>query len=169
MTDEPLLSTKDRPGEYDAFETLKPGEPFFLLQGGDSLTPPTILHWADLARQAARREKKPEHRKALLMKSTHAECVAWAMEEYQRGGDFDAQQRQLALDEQTMAVDDNIVLARGCDRLNNAIAEALDLADAAAMAAHVPQRGKLREAAEILRGVTRAIEPRRHMQGRTEA
>jgi hypothetical protein len=166
MTDEPLLSTRDRPGEYDAFETLKPNEPFFLLQGGDALTPPTIMHWAELARQAARKETKPERAKALLLKAGHAELVAWAMEEYQRGDDYDVLQRQLALDEQTMAIADNVILARGCDRLHNAIAEALDLANAEAMGPFSAERGKLREAAEILRAVTKVIEPRRHMQER---
>lgn len=166
MSDEPILSTRERPGEYDAFETLKPGEPFFLLQGGDPLTPATILHWADLARTAARKEDKPDRAAALFKKAAHAELVAWGMGEYQRGGDYDAHQRQLALDEATMAVDDNVVLARGCDRIYNALAEALDLADSPVMARHLKERGRLRAAAEMLRGVAKAIEPRRHMQER---
>lgn len=166
MTDEPILSTKERAGQYDAFETLKPGEPFFLLQGGDPLTPATILHWADLARTAARKEPKPELAKALFQKASHAELVAWGMEEYQRGADYDAHQRQLALDEATMAVEDNVVLARGCDRLHNALAEALDLADSPVMDRFVKERGRLRAAAEMLRGVAKVIEPRRHMRER---
>nr|WP_047169709.1 NaeI family type II restriction endonuclease [Sphingomonas sp. Y57] len=164
MTDEPLVSTKDRPGEYDAFETAKPGEPIFTLQGGDPLAPPTILHWADLARGVARQETKQERADALFKKAANAELVAWAMAEYQRGDDYEAQQQARAADEAAMTVEANVVLARGVDRLHNAIAEALELADNPAMDRFVKERGRLRSAAEMLRGVARVIEPRRHMR-----
>lgn len=164
MTDEPLLSTKDRLGEYDAFETAKPGEPLFALQGGDPFAPATILHWADLARTAARKEAKPDRAAALFRKAANAELVAWAMEEYQRGVDYEAGQEARAADEAAMAIDSNVVLARGVDRINNAIYELLELADHEAMDAHTPERGRLREAAAILRAVAKRIEPRRHMR-----
>jgi len=166
MTDEPLISTRDRPGEYDALETAKPGEPIFVLQGGDPLAPATIVHWADLARAAARVETKPDRARALLKKAASAEFAAWAMQDYQRGDDFEARQQAKADDEATMTVEANVILARGCDRLHNAIFEALELADSPAMDAFLKERGRLRAAAEMLRSVAKAIEPRRHLRER---
>lgn len=109
MTDEPHLSTKDRPGDYDAIETAKPGEPLFPLQGGDPLAPATVQFWADYARARSRAclvgakvvphstfdltDERPgyepsgaDQREAqrLLRKATQAEEVSWAFTAYQR-------------------------------------------------------------------------------------
>ncbi len=78
MSDEPLISTKETVGDYDAIETAKPGEPIFTLQGGDPFSPDTILHWAGLARAAGLVADKPEDAAKLLKKATAAEQVAWA-------------------------------------------------------------------------------------------
>lgn len=111
MTDDIHVSTKDRPGDYDAIETAKPGEPLFPLQGGDQLAPATVQFWADFARVTARAilrgarvvvgitpfdivdapdsyvPSKEDERKAerLLQKATSAEQVGWVMQAYQRG------------------------------------------------------------------------------------
>jgi hypothetical protein len=111
MTDQPHISTKDRPGDYDAIESAKPGEPLFPLQGGDPLAPGTVQFWADYARAQARAclsggkvriprvpfeivdepdgyEPSEEDKAAatkLLHKATQAEEVSWAFTAYQRG------------------------------------------------------------------------------------
>lgn len=79
------ISTKDKPGDYDAIETAKPGEPLFPIQGGDPFGPPTVLHWAKLAREAGEASDDERESDRLLRKATSAEQVAWAMQEYQRG------------------------------------------------------------------------------------
>lgn len=170
MSDEPLVSTKDRPGEYDAFETAKPGEPIFTLQGGDPLAPGTVMFWAEGARKAAFAEEKPARARLLLTKATNAEFVAWAMTDYQRGADFIAGQEELRLYESADPTDRNVILARGCDRLHNCLAEANDFAqqlhDLDEFAA---ERGKIREAVELLRSAAKRIEPRRHLRDRGQA
>lgn len=82
---EPIISTKEQPGEYDGFETAKPGEPIFGLQGGDPLAPKTVLFWADLARTMARSLADEKQAARLFRKANGAEEVAWAMQVYQRG------------------------------------------------------------------------------------
>lgn len=100
-----IVSTRETAGEFDGLETAKPGEPIFVVQGGDPLAPPTVQFWADRARDCAReimagkhagfepgpgREQyeptEADHREAerLLRKATNAEEVSWAMAAYQR-------------------------------------------------------------------------------------
>jgi hypothetical protein len=79
------VSTKDKPGDYDAIETLKPGEPVFPIQGGDPLGPKTVQFWADSARELARTLDNDKQRESLMRKATMAEHVGWAMTEYQAG------------------------------------------------------------------------------------
>ena len=50
------VSTRERAGAYDALETAKEGEPIFVMQGGDALSPPTILHYAGMLRRDAMSE-----------------------------------------------------------------------------------------------------------------
>lgn len=83
------VSTKDQVGDYDAVETAKPGEPIFTLQGGDPIGPATVLFWADEARKLARRSEDEKVADKLLRKAYAAEQVAWAMQDYQRGGSED--------------------------------------------------------------------------------
>lgn len=166
MTDEPILSTKDRAGTFDAIETAKPNEPLFALQGGDPFAPATILFWADLARKAGLAEHRPADAHRLMKKASAAEFVAWAMQSYQRGegaAEIEASAREEAL----LATDRNSALAKGANRLNNALAEAIDVADMldatdeVAMKVHA---ARLRDISEYLRDISEAIEPRRHMR-----
>ncbi len=139
------------------------------MQGGDPFAPPTIDFWVEQARSAARKEEDPEKAKALFIKATSAEQVAWAFRAYQRG-EGAAQIEHDKRIEADLSSDRNIILARGADRLNNAVAETIDLADRLQeMADFVTVRGKLREAAEILRACSNSIEPRRAMQKRDGA
>lgn len=97
--------TKEVPGALDAFETLRPGEKHFTLQGGDPLAPPTIFFWVLLARassigrppirdiqevvEIALGKVKPPETEArvqeLQLRATNAEQIAWDMQAYQRG------------------------------------------------------------------------------------
>ncbi len=79
------ISTKDHAGKYDGFASLKPGEPFFALQGGDPLVPPLVMQWAALARFDALRMPEGDKRTDMLKRASNAENVAWLMMSYQRG------------------------------------------------------------------------------------
>lgn len=164
MSDEPIISTKERVGEYDALETAKPGEIIFALQGLDPFGPPTVLHWAKLARAAAAEEPDEEKREAMLRKATSAETVAWAMMEQQRGETVAPEpEEEVAgkVDQGRLAI-----LVRAADRVYNFDAEILDIADQLAAVSDPPRRavGLLRSAAsEVKRAVT-IFEPRRHLR-----
>lgn len=174
-----LVSTPERAGEYDAIETAKPGEPLFSLQGGDRFAPECVSLWAQRARQSAvdcfaLAASEPSKRKAdkliaegekLARKATAAEEVVWAMQEYQRGdiavpvvdsddGD-DVQRSEIAA---TSAL---------CDRIYNSEAELTEAADALhRIGGHAVAESKLRDAAICAGQAVRAVEPRRHLQGR---
>lgn len=81
MSDEQVLAAE----EYDATETLKPGERVFAVQFGDPFGPATANFWGSQARAAGLEEKDPAKREKLLIKATMAETVACEMQEYQKG------------------------------------------------------------------------------------
>lgn len=169
MSDEPIISTKDRPGSYDAIETAKPGEPLFPIQGGDPFGPATVLFWVDLCRAAGRDETDPKKAAHLLNKATDAELVAWAMQAYQRG--------DVAIEGQRAQYNDAAPAAsipsdqgrperetriRAVGRLHNMIAGANEIvAQLAALRACPEQEVEIREAVELLTRAALAIEPRR--------
>jgi hypothetical protein len=90
---------------FDAYETAKPNEPTFTLQGGDPLGAPLVRLWAVLARvqsgmgasiteaviQSAVKtacthvSEGNSETKALLVRATEAEKVSWLMDEYIKG------------------------------------------------------------------------------------
>jgi hypothetical protein len=182
MTDEPLIATKDRLGEYDAIETAKEGEPLFPLQGGDPFAPPTVNHWAALARAEGVRltgehaEGTPEHKRGLklLEKATDAEAVAWAMQDYQRGvaaapapspatytGYVEAE-----LDE--AGNHDRAVRAariKGAERLNNLVAQGTEIAEALkGLDACIWEADSLLIAIGMIKDAAATIEPRRDQE-----
>lgn len=167
MTDEPIISTKDRPGIYDAIETAKPDEPLFPIQGGDPFGPATVLHWVDLARSAGLAEQDRKKAEALLRKAAQAEEVAWAMMSYQRGEKDMAGTRATYSDDVIVGETEERRTAReamiiGAGRLNNALAMVVDVADQLARhKVHPLEEVVLREAVEQIRAVALAIEPRR--------
>lgn len=95
-------NTKDLPGAFDAFQTAKPDEPIFTLQGGDPVAAMLVQLWAFIAR--ARAGVRPDielddlleiadrappaeteaQSQELLLRASSAEEVAWAMRAYQR-------------------------------------------------------------------------------------
>lgn len=167
---ERLVSTKERPGIYDGLETAKPGEPVFVVQGGDLFGPPTVLHWARLAREAGLEEVDEKKSARLLKKATAAEQVAWAMKAYQRGEASLPGRRATYLDsdpdEQAEAARDRReTLIRGADKLYNSLAEALTVGEALAKLREYPDaEAKIREAVDLLNHAADIIEPRRHLQ-----
>jgi hypothetical protein len=108
MTDIPI-ATKEHPAPLDAFETAKPDEPLFTLQGGDPLAAPLVQLWAMAARcraglipadkfltkdtlngltNAAIRHSvagDERERDNLKVRATAAEEVSWAMDDYRNG------------------------------------------------------------------------------------
>ena len=96
--------TKENPAPLDAYESAKPDEPIFTLQGGDPLAAPLVRLWAYLARVRAglrgdvswidapiyvAKSTNLEHDKQacdeLLHRATLAEQVSWHMDGYRRG------------------------------------------------------------------------------------
>lgn len=100
-------ATKENPAPLDAFETAKPDEPIFTLQGGDPLAAPLVRLWSYLARVrtgivtpkgltaivdnmiTVTREHCLEHdereQSNLLVRATAAEEVSWIMDDYIKG------------------------------------------------------------------------------------
>lgn len=178
MSDEPLIATKDRLGEYDAIETAKPGEPLFPLQGGDPFAPPSINHWAGLARAEGIRltdefaEGSKEHARGLklLEKATDAEQVAWAMLEYQRGdqaptgGSATYSGHVMPELDESSGHERAVRAARikAAAVLQNLIGEGVDVADALAALDACPEEvATLRNAIGLIRHAAETIEPRR--------
>lgn len=166
MTDEALVSTRERAGIYDGLESAKPGEPLFTIQGGDRFGPATVLHWADLARTAGRDEANPELAAKLLKKASAAEEVAWAMRSYQRNEQpEDAQRATYSDPEPGTTPEQSAAAARAADRLYNSSAEIGGVIETlAAQRMHPDAEVMLREAADLIRQATWQIEPRRHLQ-----
>lgn len=163
------ISTKDKPGDYDAIETLKPGEPVFPVQGGDPLGPATVQFWADEARKLARTTEDEKQRDNLLRKASMAEEVAWAMKDYQSGQEPVAPVRSSYADEGvslggdlTERVKIRRALIESVGTLNNAIGIAKTVEEALAiLGLHEPEQAAILNAIGQLQAVAAAIEPRR--------
>lgn len=166
MTDDALVSTRERAGIYDGLESAKPGEPLFTIQGGDRFGPDTVLHWADLARTAGRQEPNPEAAAKLLKKASAAEEVAWAMRSYQRNEQPDDAQRATYSDpEPGTTPEQSAAAARSADRLYNSTSEITGVVETlATQRMHPDAEVMLREALDLIRQATWQIEPRRHLQ-----
>lgn len=97
-------ASKINPAPLDAYETAKPDEPIFTLQGGDPLSAPLVRQWAYLARiragqpsnqswindllfvaQSTNVAHDPDACRNLLIRATEAEQVSWHMDGYRRG------------------------------------------------------------------------------------
>lgn len=99
-----IEATKENPAPLDGYESAKPNEPIFTLQGGDPLAAPLVRLWAYLARvraglrgdvswidtplYAAKQssiEHDEEQKLDLLKRATEAEKISWHMDGYRRG------------------------------------------------------------------------------------
>lgn len=172
---------------YDAHETLKRAEPPFTLQGGDPLAPPTVIHWAELARAEARRILnggragfEPEHpgeeyvptpqdmldADALLRKATSAEMVAADMIAYQRGHGEVAEARatyaDLDLQEGADVLQVRKSLIRAASNLQNARGIAKEVEERlAGLGIHLEEQVAILQAVETMGEVATAIDPRK--------
>ncbi|WOF43804.1 hypothetical protein KNJ79_02235 [Sphingopyxis indica] len=162
------VSTRERAGAYDGLENAKPGEPIFTLQGGDPFAPPTILHWAGLARAAGLQSADKAEAARLLRKAASAEEAAWAFVDYQKGAEPLAGSRA----SYSGAEDDDrkleiAGLAAVADHIYNAVAHLADAADGLKALQACPEAEvALREALEPINEAVRAVEPRRHLRRR---
>lgn len=163
------ISTKDKPGDYDAIETAKPDEPLFAIQGGDPLGPKTVLFWASEARKAAGEIENDKERERLLRKATMAEDVAWAMQEYQRGIEPVAGVRSSYADESvtlpgdpTERIKSRAAMIAGVGRLHNAIGIAKDVEETLTkMEQHPQAQAIILSGIDYLKAAADEIEPRR--------
>lgn len=161
------VSTKDRPGDYDAIETAKPDEPIFTVQGGDPIGASTVCYWADQARKLAGKTDDPKEKERLLHKAKMAEQVAWAMDDYRNGvEEVPAESLTAISDAANINSADRLkerqALIQGVSVLHNALATINDLADVInGLDVHPEVVERLRHDVESLRLSAEAIEPRR--------
>lgn len=180
--DDVNISTREKPGDYDAFETAKPGEPIFVLQGGDPLGPLCVIVWAWKARKLAREMDEQGHAEEadrLRKKANSAEQVAWEMRDYQRGESAVPGERATYVEQHAPASAQGTTrteirrqLIGGVHVLNNALGTSNDFRErlaaldaeavASAGASDAPAAlGMIAQAVELLRGASAKIEPRR--------
>lgn len=160
------ISTRERAGEYDALETAKPDEPIFVLQGGDALSPPTILHYAGLLRSEAMGEPDRAKAEAKLHKATNAEIVAWSMTEYQRGEAVAAPTKPKGYHgiEPDATRSEVARMSALADRAYNAIAELSAVGDVLAkLGGQAAAELKFRDAIIAAGEGVKLIEPRKHL------
>ena len=167
MTDQ-IISTKEEVGTYDAIETAKPGEPLFALQGGDPLAPLCVMIWAWKARKLARAmDEDDKARAALLRKASAAEEVAWAMRDYQKGGESNAAGATPPPPPSPPATYSGLVAEKHGDWLAGVVAGVRHLAEAAASFAeaadHLPpdQAASLLGAVEQIKAIGALYRPKR--------
>lgn len=104
---QPIPATKEHPAPLDAFETAKPDEPIWTVQGGDPLGPPLLRLWSTAARiragaitpacldeaalkglvNAATSHLLTDERESqnLLVRATATEEISWSMDAYAKG------------------------------------------------------------------------------------
>lgn len=162
------ISTRERAGPNDGLETLKSGEPMFVLQGGDPFAPDTILFWAELARTAGRKAANPDDMRRLLDKASSAEVAAWEIADYQKGEDHTAPAASsysgIVPGEKREEV---ASLAAIADRVYNAVADITTAIEGLKrLQLHPEAEVALREVLEPINWAVRTIEPRRHLQRR---
>jgi hypothetical protein len=109
--------TKEHPSPLDGYESAKPDEPIFTLQGGDPLASSLVRIWAYLARvrcglrgdvswisapimvaEMNSIAHDPNAVKELLTRATQAEMISWLMDGYRRGEE--------SIEEQAARMDD---------------------------------------------------------------
>jgi hypothetical protein len=163
------ISTKDKPGDYDAIETAKPDEPLFAIQGGDPLGPKTVQFWADEARKLARETDDEKERDRLLRKASMAEEVVWAMKDYQAGVEAVPGVRSNYADDgptlpgdPTDRIKTRAALIAGVGRLNNAIGIAKEVEETLAKIEQHPEaQAVILNGIDELKDAAALIEPRR--------
>jgi hypothetical protein len=176
MADGVIVNTLEQPGEFDALVKLRPGEPYFLLIGRDRSAPALVLEWARRHRNKVLAEsdagKLDDATLRLeLRQATDAEGIAWAMQDYKTGNPsvapLPAPERPTAytgfeLDPATEARDrQHAELARAASRINNAVADLTEAAEAAEKHGHGGAAMDLFALAERAKLCSERITPKR--------
>ena len=171
-------ATKTNPAPLDAYETAKPDEPIFTLQGGDPLAAPLVRIWAYLARvrcgftgdvsmidapiyvaKITSVEHDSEECRNLLIRATQAEQVSWYMDGYRRG--------EINLTAELASVDDLEKLdtydirRRFVSRLQNSIGEILDFTEELIDRGFLESRKQSENAVAMLKALNELVEIRR--------
>lgn len=167
MTDETVATKEHGGAEYDALETLKPGEGVFPLQFGDHLAILPVKLWARLARRFGLAAKDPAVRDKYLRKATMAENTVWEMIEYQKG-QAPVEGRRASYNDQVAAVDfgdqvkarkalvANVAALHNAAGIAKAVEEVIGKDDPGSMPA-----ANIRLAIQHLNAAAAAIDPRR--------
>lgn len=166
MSDESVATIEHGGEEYDALETLKPGEGVFPLQYGDPLAILPAKLWARLARRFGLDAKDPAVRDKYLRKATMAENAVWEMMEYQKG-QTPVEGRRASYNDQVEAVDfgDQVkarkALVANVSALHNAAGIAKAVEEALVGDEYAPLRDGLRDVIDELNAIAVHIDPRR--------
>lgn len=190
---EVLTPTKEHPAPLDAFETAKPDEPIWTVQGGDPLGPPLLRIWAWAARiragvidpsipdqesitrdiVAAAHDHNVAHDdkevRNLKVRATATEEISWTMEEYAKGqlnSDQPSAAAETHLDELTR-IDLHDLRIRFISKLGNAIFELREMGKALRDKGYdnVSLFDGIEKAADDLDHIREVVEPRRMMKG----
>lgn len=134
------MSTKEEPGPFDGLERAAPGEPVFPLRAKDPLAARLVRVWAWQRRRAVVRDRSldDDKRTIELVQCREAEAVADAMDDWRNGVVAAAEPEKPAptYTGSTMGADELAAKQRfdtvrnAADRLNNAVAEIADAAEA---------------------------------------
>lgn len=185
-----IVATKDHPAPLDAFETAKPNEPIWTVQGGDPLGPPLLRIWAWLARIRAgiinpnapdsetvvlkavemaldhSLEHDEKEANNILIRATATEKISWSMDDYAKGQLKAAQPTEAAdthLDE-LQRIDLHDLRVRVAQKLSNFRCEILEMVEALEKAGYDdPETIELlrNDTQLLLRDANSAVEPRR--------
>lgn len=180
-----IVATKEHPAPLDAFETAKPDEPIFTLQGGDPLAAPLVRLWAFFARRRAATVRitqdvfgeiieaaighsvQDDEREQgnLLVRATAAEKVSWAMDAYRKGNtraDVPSEAADTHLDE-LQRIDLHDLRVRIAGRLSNFRCEMVEMQEALTKHGYddADMLQRIDAAAVELRAIYEAVEPRR--------
>lgn len=185
------VATKEFPAPLDAFETAKPDEPIWTVQGGDPLGPPLLRLWSLMARIRAGavstkliaqwvqgvQEVAESHSVAdderesqnLLVRATATEEISWRMDEYARG------QHNHPVDQPTQAADTHLdelqridlhdLRVRAASKINGMVSELIEIDKALIERNFTDARCyKILAVVEDLKNLSHTIEPRRMMK-----
>jgi hypothetical protein len=182
-------ASKENPAPLDAFETAKPDEPIFTLQGGDPLAGPLVRLWSYLARiragivpttsliphvdsmVSATREHCLSHDEReqtdLLIRATAAEEVSWAMDRYVKGAPDEVTKPSKAADptvDSAARIDLHDYRVRSAQKISGMVADLTTIVDELHRRGHYEGTAAMAKVAWQLRNIGDSIEPRQMMK-----
>lgn len=184
--------TKEHPAPLDAFDTAKPDEPIWTVQGGDPLGGPLLRVWALLARiragvtsistgeqtlwdaaNAAANSKVSSDREkqALLIRATETEKISWNMDSYRKGHSFETEAQPAdGTPDELARLDLHDYRVRAVGKVQNAVAELIEIREQLDKRGFLQGDGYyleefLRKVTTELQQISEVIEPRRLFRG----